>query len=83
MAKDEGLEIQAAILSYGSYDMYATSLKGFEKMKNFFWLISGSLPRGIFGKNFNAVDNPEIYKAVSPSFHIPIEATTSIINCWQ
>ena len=36
VAKDEGLEIQAAILSYGSYDMYATSLKGFEKMKNFF-----------------------------------------------
>jgi len=72
VAKDEGLEIQAAILSYGSYDLYATSLKGFEKMKNFFWLISGSLPRGIFGKSFNAVDNPEMYKAVSPSFNIPM-----------
>lgn len=71
VAQEEGLEIQAAILSYGSYDMYTTSLKGFEKIKNFFWLISGSLPRGIFGKNFNAVDNSEMYKAVSPSFNIP------------
>ena len=72
VAKEEGLEIQAAILSYGSYDMYTTSLKGFEKMKNFFWLISGSLPRGIFGKNFNAIDNPDMYKAVSPLFNIPM-----------
>jgi len=70
--KEEGLEIQAAILSYGSYDIYTTSLKGFEKMKNFFWLISGSLPRGIFGKNFNAVDNPDMYKVVSPFFNIPM-----------
>ena len=41
-------------------------------MKNFFWLISWSLPRGIFGNNFNAVENPEMYKAVSPSFNIPM-----------
>ena len=40
--------------------------------QNFFWLISGSLPRGIFGNNFNAVDHPEMYKAVSPSFNIPM-----------
>ena len=71
VAKENGLEVQAAILSYGAYDMYTSSLKGFEKMKNFFWLISGSLPRGIFGNNFNAVDHPEMYKAVSPSFNIP------------
>ena len=74
VAKENGLEVQAAILSYRSYDMYTASLNGFEKMKNFFWLISGSLPRGIFGNNFNAVDNPEMYKAVSPSFNIPISS---------
>ena len=71
VAEENGLEVQAGILSYGSYDLYATSLKGFEKMKNLFWLISGSLPRGIFGKSFNVVDNPEMYKAVSPSLNIP------------
>ena len=74
VAKENGLQVQAAILSYGSYDIYTASLKGFEKMKNFFWLISGSLPRGIFGNNFNAVDNPEMYKAVSPSFNLPMSS---------
>ena len=72
VAKENGLEVQAAILSYGSYDVYKSSLEGFEKMKNPFWLFSGSLPRGFFGKNFNALDNPEMYKAVSPSFNIPM-----------
>ena len=66
-----GLEVQAAILSYGAYDIYQAAVNGFEGMTNPFWLISGSLPRGLFGDEFNAVDNPDLYKALSPIYHIP------------
>jgi acetyl esterase/lipase len=71
VAENNGVDIQAAVLSYGSYDIYQASLNGFEGMKNPFWLMAGSLPRGIFGDKFNPKDNPELYKGVSPIFNIP------------
>lgn len=53
VAQQKGLEVQAAILSYGAYDIYQAALGGFEGVTNPFWLVSGSIPRGIFGDEFN------------------------------
>ncbi|MBT4592135.1 MAG: alpha/beta hydrolase [Porticoccaceae bacterium] len=66
-----GISVQAAILSYGAYDIYASGLEGVESWKNPFWLMAGSLARGLFGDKFNATDNPSLYKGVSPSYLIP------------
>ena len=71
VAERNGLEVQAAILSYGSFNIYQASLNGFEEIKNPFWIMSGSKARGIFGEAFNAIDNSEMYKAVSPIYNIP------------
>jgi acetyl esterase len=71
VAKSDGLAVQAAILSYGAYDIYQSSLGGFESWQNPFWLMGGSLARGVFGDEFNSTDNPDLYKGVSPVYHIP------------
>jgi len=71
LAEQGGISVQAAILSYGAYDIYASGLRGMEGWKNPFWLVGGSLPRGLFGDNFNATDNPSLYQGVSPSYLIP------------
>jgi acetyl esterase/lipase len=72
VAEQNGLDVQAAVLSYGSYDLYQGSLQGFEEMKNPFWLVAGSRARGLFGDDFNVIDNPKLYKAVSPVYNIPL-----------
>jgi acetyl esterase len=71
VAEQDGLSVQAAILSYGGYDLYQSGIGGFESWKNPFWLMGGSLARGIFGDEFNAIDNPALYTGVSPIYHIP------------
>ena len=71
IVEQEGLSVQAAILSYGAFDVYQSGLNGFESWKNPFWLMGGSLARGVFGNEFNAADNPDLYKGVSPVYHIP------------
>jgi acetyl esterase len=71
VAEEEGLVVQAALLSYGAYDVYQSGLNGFEGYLNPFWLIGGALPRGIVGDDYNAVEHPTPYKAVSPIYHIP------------
>ncbi|MCZ6640212.1 MAG: alpha/beta hydrolase [Gammaproteobacteria bacterium] len=71
VARQGGLEVQAAILSYGAYDLYQAALGGFERLTNPFWLFSGSLARGVFGDDINAADHPEMYKALSPVYNIP------------
>jgi acetyl esterase/lipase len=71
VAREHGLEVQAAILSYGAYDVYQAALGGFEGIANPFWLLSGSIARGLLGDGFSATDNPEVYKAVSPIYNIP------------
>jgi len=71
VALQRGLDVQAAILSYGSFDLYEGSLGGFESIKNPFWLMGGVLARGLFGDEFNVNDNPSLYKAVSPIYNIP------------
>lgn len=71
LALQGGLDVQAAILSYGAYDIYQAALGGFERLFNPFWLMSGSMPRRVFGDEYNAMDNPELYRALSPIYNIP------------
>jgi acetyl esterase/lipase len=40
-------------------------------MKNPFWWVSGSIARGLFGDDYNVVEHPLMYKAISPSQNIP------------
>ena len=74
VARQNGLEVQAAILSYGAYDVLQSALGGFEGLQNPFWLMSGSIARGLFGDEFNALDDPQLYKALSPTYNIPDSA---------
>ncbi|MGI9327523.1 MAG: alpha/beta hydrolase [Pseudomonadales bacterium] len=71
LAQRGGISVQAAVLSYGAYDIYEGALGGLERVTNPFWLMSGSIARGIFGNEINAVDNPDLYRAVSPLYNIP------------
>lgn len=71
VAANAGLDVQAAILSYGAFDIYQSALDGFERYSNPFWFISGSKARGIFGESINADDNAPYYQAVSPTHNIP------------
>jgi acetyl esterase/lipase len=74
VAESDGLAVQAAILSYGAYDIHRSALNGFEDVTNPFWLMSGSIARGVFGDDVNVVDNPEPYKALSPIYNVPDSA---------
>lgn len=71
IAAEDGLAVQAAVVSYGAFDMYAAALYGFEKAENFFWQMGGAKPRGMFGSDYNPIDHVERYKAISPIFSIP------------
>jgi acetyl esterase/lipase len=72
VAEQNGLDVQAAILSYGAYELYQASLQGFEEIQNPLWLVTASMPRGLLGDSFNAVDNPALYKGISPLYNIPL-----------
>jgi acetyl esterase/lipase len=69
---ENGLDIQAAILSYAAFNLYSSCLAGFETSSNFFWMMAGATPRGIFGDSINVQNNPNFYQAVSPSYNIPL-----------
>ena len=71
VAEADGLAVQAAILSYGAFNIYQGSLDGFETFKNPFWLVTGSRARGVFGNEYNVEINPNMYQAVSPIYNIP------------
>jgi len=71
VAEADGLAVQAAILSYGAFNIYQGSLDGFETFKNPFWLVTGSRARGVFGNQYNAEINQNMYQAVSPIYNIP------------
>lgn len=68
IAKKNGLEVQAAVISYGAFDLYASAKGGFEKPSNFFWNMGGAEPRGIFGSDHNYEDDPDRYQSVSPVY---------------
>lgn len=74
IADEGGLEVQAAVLSYGVFDFLGITRAGFETIVNPFWLLSGSLPRSVFGKGREFEDRAELtkrYVAVSPIYHVP------------
>jgi len=71
VAAQGGLGVQAAILSYGAFDVFQGAVDGFESLRNPFWLISGSLARGLFGNDRNVTEHPELYRALSPIHNIP------------
>ena len=69
--KKNGLAVQAAMISYGVFDLYTSALNGFESSGNRFWGYAKATPRGMFGDSINVKDNAELYKAVSPLYHVP------------
>jgi acetyl esterase len=71
VAAQGGLGVQAAILSYGAFDVFQGAVDGFESFRNPFWLFSGSLARGVFGNDRNVSEHPELYRALSPVHNIP------------
>ena len=70
IANDGGIQVQAAILSYGAFDLYQSSLDGYESWTNPFWLFAGAQPRGFLGPDIDAASHPELYKGVSPLYTI-------------
>ncbi len=71
VARRGGIQVQAAILSYGAFDMHASAQGGFESPKNGFWAMGGAKARGIFGEGSTVQEKPEHYKAVSPIYNVP------------
>jgi acetyl esterase/lipase len=71
IAEQNGLEVQAALLSY-PYDFFEGAVEGFESVTNPLWLVNGAMGRSVFGDQFNLVDNPELYTALSPIDNIPV-----------
>ena len=64
-------KVQAAIISYGAFDLYNTALNGFESSDNIFWMLGNAEARGIFTNAYNVTDNADLYKKVSPYYNIP------------
>lgn len=69
VVKANGLRVQAAILSYGAFDIYTAAKSGFEK-PNFFWQLGNAEARGMLGNNYNYTENPKRYQKVSPIYNI-------------
>lgn len=71
VAARDGLQVQAAIISYGAFDLYTAARNGFETASNVFWQMAQASPRSIFGNGINVQSAPALYKAVSPLYNIP------------
>ncbi|HSC67772.1 MAG TPA: alpha/beta hydrolase [Cellvibrio sp.] len=70
VAKEDGLKIQAAILSYAGYSLVQVAKGDFENEKNPFWKFANAKPRGFFGEHVNLTNNPDYYQAVSPDQYL-------------
>ncbi len=71
LAQQDGLAVQAAILSYPALDLHAACAGGFEKPENYFWNFAKAQARGIFGDSVTVEKNPDHYKMVSPVYLLP------------
>ena len=69
--KKNGMNVQAAMISYGVFDIFASAQNGFESTSNKLWEYAKASPRSMFGGSINVKDNPDYYKAVSPLYNIP------------
>ena len=77
IAKKDGLKVQAAMLSYGAFNLYEAAEKGFEN-ENYFWKAGNAKPRGLMGKEYNYKTHSERYKKVSPIFNVPNAANKTL-----
>jgi acetyl esterase len=66
IASSDGAKVQAVVLSYAAFDLYAAAKNGFESSQNIFWKLANAAPRGMFGVGINVDSHPHFYKAVSP-----------------
>ena len=71
VAQEDGLKVQAAVVSYAAFDLHARAIGDFETDKNKFWGFANAKARGLFGDKVNARDNPDYYKAISPIYFVP------------
>ncbi len=71
VATEDGLKVQAAVISYGAFDIYDRAKNNAESPANIFWKLGKAEARGWFGNGINVQDNPDYYKAVSPIYNIP------------
>lgn len=62
----QALQVQAAVLSYGVFDVTARAEQGFETASNGFWQWAGLTPRGLFGPAITVAQHRAWYDAVSP-----------------
>jgi acetyl esterase len=69
--KKNGMEVQAAMISYGVFDLYTSALNGFETSGNRLWEYAKATPRGMFGGSINVKDDSTYYRVVSPLYNIP------------
>lgn len=65
VAEEDGLKVQAAILSYAAFSMLEAAQGNFESADNPFWGWADAEARGIFGDDINVKDHPDYYQAVS------------------
>ena len=70
IARDQGLEVQAAIISYGAYDLTKRVSDGFETSSNIFWTLAQAEPRGLFGKGTTFDSHPELYERASANYNL-------------
>ena len=70
LAKNDGLKVQAAILSYAALGLVEAAQNGFESEGNIFWTFAQAKPRGLFGDKINVKDNLDYYQAVSSAQYI-------------
>lgn len=71
VAARDGLKVQAAVVSYGAFDLYQSAKHGFESESNIFWTLGNAKARGILGTGKNPDNAEALYKAVSPIYNIP------------
>jgi len=71
VAQADGVKVQAAVVSYGAFDLYAAAKGGFESPSNTFWKFANAQARGLFGDKINVNDNADYYRAVSPIYFVP------------
>lgn len=66
VASNDGLKLQAAILSYAGFSLEAAARSGFETAANPFWGWADAKPRGLFGEGVTVDNRVAFYQAVSP-----------------
>jgi acetyl esterase len=76
IVQSDGLEVQAAVISYGAFDIFHAVKDGnLEKPANFFWMMAGNTARPIFGSvdnkdSITVESHPDHYKMVSPIYNL-------------